>query len=411
MLNHLDQIFARIDASTMDVIRLQTELTARVALGPENGGTGEHEKIAYVKSLLEELNPSVLEEIHALDSRVPAGYRPNLIARWGEVSEAPTLWILSHADIVPPGDLSLWQSDPYKVVIEDDRVIGRGVEDNQHGIVSSYLGLKAVLDAGVPLARSVGLAIVADEETGSEFGLVQLLAQRSDLFKKSDWIIVPDSGNETGTIIEVAEKSMLWLKVTVTGRQTHASTPHLGNNSLYGAARLIVALDRIKSRFGKKDPLFSPPVSTFECTKIEANVPNVNTVPGKQVFYVDCRILPLYDVETVMGAIGDIAAKVAQELDLKVEFQVVQRQEATEATSADAPVVKALTRAIMRVTNREARPMGIGGGTFAAFFRRAGYPSAVWCTAPQTAHQPNESCPIPDILSDAKVFAYLFVEE
>lgn len=411
MLNHLDQIFARIDASAMDVIRLQTELTARVALGPENGGTGEHEKIAYVKTLLEELNPAMLEEIHALDSRVPAGYRPNLIARWGEVSEAPTLWILSHADIVPPGDLSLWQSDPYKVVIEDDRVIGRGVEDNQHGIVSSYLALKAVLDAGVPLTRSVGLAIVADEETGSEFGLVQLLAQRSDLFKKSDWIIVPDSGNETGTMIEVAEKSMLWLKVTVTGRQTHASTPHLGNNSLYGAARLIVALDRIKSRFGKKDPLFSPPVSTFECTKIEANVPNVNTVPGKQVFYVDCRILPLYDVETVMGAIGDIAAKVAQELDLKVEIQVVQRQEATEATSADAPVVKALMRAIMRVTNREARPMGIGGGTFAAFFRRAGYPSAVWCTAPQTAHQPNESCPIPDILSDAKVFAYLFVEE
>ncbi|VBB44083.1 Peptidase, ArgE/DapE family [uncultured Desulfatiglans sp.] len=410
MMNHLDQIFARIDACTMDVIQLQTELTARVALGPENGGTGEHEKIAYVKTLLEELHPTVIEEFHAIDSRVPAGYRPNLVARWGEASEAPAVWILSHADIVPPGDLNLWHSDPYKVVIEEDRVVGRGVEDNQHGIVSSYLALKAVLDAGAPLARPVGLAIVADEETGSEYGLVPLLAQRSDLFKKSDWIVVPDAGNETGTMIEVAEKSMLWLKLTVTGRQTHASTPHRGNNCLYGAARLITTFDKIKSRFSKKDQLFSPPVSTFECTKIEANVPNVNTVPGRQVFYMDCRILPVYEVETVIGAIGDVAAKVAQELDLKVDIQVVQRQDATEATPADAPVVKALERAVLRVTGREARPMGIGGGTFAAFFRRAGYPAAVWSTAPHTAHQPNESCPIPDILSDAKVFACLFVE-
>jgi succinyl-diaminopimelate desuccinylase len=62
--------------------------------------------------------------------------------------EKPTVWVLAHADIVPPGNLSLWESDPYKIKVDGDRIIGRGVEDNQHGFVSAYLALKAIRDSG-----------------------------------------------------------------------------------------------------------------------------------------------------------------------------------------------------------------------------------------------------------------------
>ena len=55
--------------------------------------------------------------------------------------------------------------------------------------------------------------------------------------------------------------------------------------------------------------------------------------------------------------------------------------------------------------------MGIGGGTVAAFFRRAGLPAAVWCTVSDTAHQPNEYCLISNILTDAKIFACLYLDE
>ena len=72
-------------------------------------------------------------------------------------------------------------------------------------------------------------------------------------------------------------------------------------------------------------------------------------------------------------------------------------------------MVKALTRAINEVTGLEAKPMGVGGGTVAVFFRRAGLPAAVWATTQDTAHQPNEYCLISDIITDAKVFARMFM--
>lgn len=403
-----ENLFERIDGYREEVIDIQRGLTSKVALGPENGGSGEHEKTSFIKELLLSLKPDFIEEIKAPDKRAKEGYRPNLIARWDGSSLDSVVWVLIHSDIVPPGDLTLWETNPYEIVVQGDKIIGRGVEDNQHGFVSSYLGLKALMEAGKKPKKSVGLAIVADEETGSRYGLGYLLKHQKELFKKEDFILVPDFGNGDGTLIEVAEKSMLWLRFIVTGQQCHASTPHKGKNSLFGAAKLIVALEELKTKFMITDELFSPPVSTFEATKMEANVPNVNTIPGRDIFYLDCRILPNYRVDEIVTASRKIAGEISNELELQIAVEPTYRQDATKPTDPDAPVVKALSQAIKEVTGKDAKPMGIGGGTVAAFFRETGLPAAVWCTMPETAHQPNEYCFISNIITDAKIFATLY---
>lgn len=410
-MSELEKVFNTIDGYRDEIINFQADLTSRVALGPENEGTGEHDKAGYLMKRLEELKPDFLEEIKAPDERAREGYRPNVVAKWEAGNTGSTVWVLSHMDVVPPGDLSLWDSDPYQIKVEDDKIIGRGVEDNQHGIISSYLALKAIRDSEVALGRAVGLIIVADEETGSKYGLDYLLKKHGDFFKNDDLIIVPDGGNDDGTMIEVAEKSMLWLRFTVTGQQCHASTPEKGKNSLYGAARLIVDLGKLKDEFGLTDELYSPPLSTFEPTKMEANIPNINTIPGRDVFHIDCRILPEYQVDDILAAAEQIAAQVAKELDLSILVEPVYRQEASTPTPANSPVVVVLARAIKAVKGLEAKPMGIGGGTVAAFFRKAGLPAAVWMTMPNTPHQPNEYCLIKNIISDAKVFACLYLDQ
>ncbi|OQX63679.1 MAG: diaminopimelate aminotransferase [Desulfococcus sp. 4484_242] len=407
-MSDLKTVLDHIEGSRDEIIQVQGELTGRVALGPDNGGSGEHEKTAYIRGLLEALGPDRIQEIHAPDERADGGYRPNLIAMWKGKQESPTVWVLSHSDVVPPGDLSLWDSDPYTVKVEGDRIVGRGVEDNQHGFVSSYLALKCILDSGQDLERPVGLVVVADEETGSRYGLAYVLAHYRELFSPRDLIIVPDAGNEDGAMIEVAEKSMLWLRFTVTGRQCHASTPDKGKNSLSGAARAILALEQLADRFDLSDPLFSPPRSTFAPTKKEANVPNINTIPGKDVFYMDCRVLPQYPVAQIISASREIAGRVAEQIGLQVDVDVAQCQEAAPPTSVEALVVTELAKAIKAVTGREGRPMGIGGGTVAAFFREHGLPAAVWSTCPDTAHQPNEFCRISDVITDAKIFACVY---
>ena len=92
-------------------------------------------------------------------------------------------------------------------------------------------------------------------------------------------------------------------------------------------------------------------------------------------------------------------------------MEVKQAAAAAPPTSARAPVVMALKRAIKEVYDESGRPRGIGGGTVAAFFRHAGFPAAVWSKVDETAHQPNEYCHIDNMLGDAKVFAHVFLQE
>jgi succinyl-diaminopimelate desuccinylase len=406
----IKKVTQKIASYRTDIIDLQRKLTSYVALSPENGGIGEVEKAEFLKSFLENIPGLKVEEIRAPDKRVPCGYRPNLVAKFGGVRKGRTVWIMSHMDVVPPGDLSHWRGDPYEVWIEDNFLYGRGVEDNQQGIVSSIFAMKALIELGMKPAFDAGLVLVADEETGSKFGIDFLLASRKDLFGQDDIIIIPDAGNEDGTMIEVAEKSIVWLRIITRGRQCHASTPERGVNAFSAASNLVVRLSLLYEEFGEKDALFDPPISTFEPTKKEANVPNVNTIPGEDVFYLDSRILPQYDVRQVMERIAAYAQEIEEKHSVKVEIEPVQIEAATKPTPSDAPVVKALQKAIIDLRGKEAKPKGIGGGTVAAYFRRRGYHAAVWSTLDELAHQPNEYCKISNIIEDSKVFAHVFLQ-
>jgi succinyl-diaminopimelate desuccinylase len=142
---------------------------------------------------------------------------------------------------------------------------------------------------GLTPRREICLCFVADEEMGSVHGIRHLLDR--NLFSPEDLLVVPDGGNERGDFIEIAEKSILWIQFTVQGVQVHASMPHLGRNACRAANAFSVALDAaLHAAFPEETSLRSP-VSTFEPTKRGAIVSNVNTVPGREVFCFDCRVL------------------------------------------------------------------------------------------------------------------------
>ncbi len=123
-------------------------------------------------------------------------------------------------DVVPEGDRSLWTVDPFNPVVKGSRLYGRGVSDNGMCLIASLFALKALMNAGVEPEYTVNLGLVADEEMGSHFGLEPLIER--GLFKSDDLVIAPDSGNEKGDFIEIAEKAMWRLEFTVNGSQAHA---------------------------------------------------------------------------------------------------------------------------------------------------------------------------------------------
>ena len=407
----LEKICRRIDEYQDEAINLEKELTAIQALAPESDGDGEEKKSEFIHSYLKnELHCNDINFYNAPDDRVTSGHRPNVIAKFKGKSSSGTIWIMSHMDVVPAGDLSKWNGDPWTTKVEDGKIFGRGTEDNQQAIVSSLLTVKAFLDDDIEPEKDIGLIFVADEETGSHYGIQYLLKNHKGLFRKEDFFLIPDAGNEDGTLVEVAEKSIVWFRFEVKGKQTHGSTPELGVNAHKAGANLIVELEDLYKTFNVSDKVFDPPISTFEPTKKEANVPNVNTIPGEDIFYYDCRLLPNYDVDDLWKNVKEICKKVEEKHGVSIAVISPQELRAAPATPVDAPVVKAIQRAVSEIRGVETEPKGIGGGTVAAFFREAGFNSVVWATQDETLHEPNEYVKIDNILDDAKVFAHVALQ-
>ena len=86
---------------------------------------------------------------------VPRGDRPNIVVTIPGGAEPGTFWIMTHMDIVPPGEARLWESDPYTMVVKGNRLIGRGVEDNQQSLVASVFAAACVRELGLRPRRTV----------------------------------------------------------------------------------------------------------------------------------------------------------------------------------------------------------------------------------------------------------------
>lgn len=412
MIDHkaFEKLCRRIDSYRDEMILLQKVLTALPAVGPANGGDGEMNKAQMLKKRLIKMGFTSFSHYDAPDDTVSAGLRPNFLTSLKGIKSCPCVWIITHLDIVPPGELNLWSADPYTAYVKDDHIYGRGTEDNQQDMVASIFAAKAFLDEGIIPSSSIRLLFVADEETSGGKGLYHVLDLPEKIFNKEDLIVVPDSGNPEGSLIEIAEKSILWLGFKTTGKQCHGSMPQLGVNAFSAASYLVTKLTKLHDIFDANDPLFEPPASTFEPTKKEANVLNINTIPGEDVFYMDCRVLPQYPLGDVMAAINKIVKKVETKYSVNIKLSQHQYVQSVRPTKPNAPVVCALQGAIAEVYSLNAFVGGVGAGTVATYLRKRGYPVAVWSKTNMTAHQPNENCPVNNMLGNAKVFAHLFLQ-
>ena len=411
---NLETLKNTLESSRPAMIELERVLSSIPAIAPESGGDGESKKCAALEKWLLDagFNRNQFAHFDAPDKRVSSGVRPNVVLTIPGIRDDYSIWVMAHMDVVPPGDLKLWNSDPFIVQYEEssDKLVGRGVEDNQQGLVSGVFAALALLKNKITPEHTVKLLFMADEEFGSEYGIKYLLREHGEIFKKDDLILIPDGGDPKGETIEVAEKNILWLRLHTLGVQSHGSMPDKGKNAHLAACDLALRLNDLENFFSEKDDLFSPNYSTFQPTKHEANVETVNIIPGDDVFYMDCRILPRYSLDEVRAEVKKRVSEIEEKYGVTVEVTEPQSQQ-SPATSADAPVVKKLAAAIQKAHGITARPVGIGGGTVGAELRCCGYSAAIWSTIEEVCHQPNEYCYVRNIVADALTLAVLFTEK
>ena len=121
------------------MVELEKLLTSIPALAPENGGEGEEKKCAALEKWLLSNGIKNLKHYDAPDSRVPAGFRPNLVAEIPGEKNDFCIWVCAHLDVVPVGELSMWNTNPWQAVEKTEKYLAEELRTISRGFAAEFL--------------------------------------------------------------------------------------------------------------------------------------------------------------------------------------------------------------------------------------------------------------------------------
>ena len=303
----------------------------------------------------------IAERLHKAGYRVDTLSRQagvdNVVARLGQGS--PQLVISTHVDTVGVGTAEAWTSDPFTARVADGKIFGLGAA-NAKGSIAAQLWLAEQIAAlGGPKRGELVFAFVGDGERLGPDGLAYL---REIGVVKPDVLII---GGPTANQLVIAERGVMWARITARGRTAHAGDPTSGDNAIRRMTRLIAALERAlePKLAARRDGAMQ---ATLNIGRI-AGGHNTNVVPDHCAIEIDRRLLP---AETVEGAFAELcaAARSAGEPEALVEFELLTGTPGFKAGSEGAGL-KAFQAAIEAETAGPAQflnAMGVGDGRYFA---------------------------------------------
>jgi acetylornithine deacetylase/succinyl-diaminopimelate desuccinylase len=325
----------------------------------------------------------------------------NVVARLVGERPGKQLVLNGHIDTVPAGEG--WTVDPFGGEIIQGKLYGRGSCDMKSGVATMLMALVDLKRSGVPFAGEIIFQAVADEETGSQFGTLHLLEQ--GIGAGADFAICTEP---TSLRVELGNRGLRWLDVTVEGVASHAGRPHLGVNAVERAARLIAAISEM--RFAARNDFFEIPEPSISVTTVSGGE-TVNVIPDRCRFAIDRRMIP-----------GETETQVLAELESVIEpFRQEHPEHAITVDvrpggwdpyliSADEPVVQAALKAVRHVTGHDPEVTSKAACTDASHLvARGGIPTVLFGPGNERlSHKPDECVAIADLLTGAAVYRRMF---
>lgn len=213
--------------------------------------------------------------------------RPNVIGTL-DVGAEKTLALITHYDVVPPGEG--WKRDPFRLTVEGDRAYGRGAADDKSAIAASLGALSKIRERA---KYNVMLIASPDEEVGGRWGIGYVM---NELGLRFDCGVVVDAMPD---MICIGASGIIQGEIVVHGVQGHAGYPHRADNPIPKLAALIREFDEFaRVREKKLSKIDAPPGSPkkklwgrFSFTMVGGGEKE-NIIPSNAWARFDMRILP-----------------------------------------------------------------------------------------------------------------------
>ncbi|MFE0499807.1 succinyl-diaminopimelate desuccinylase [Lysobacter soli] len=240
-----------------------------------------------------------------------AGFRCESL-RFGDVdnlwavhgTDGPTLVLLGHTDVVPPGPRESWSSDPFAPEIRDGVLYGRGAADMKGSVAAFVVALEDFVAAHPDHSGRVALLLTSDEEGDAVDGVRQVAETFRKRGERIDWCVTgePSSMTTLGDLLRVGRRGTLSATLNVIGVQGHVAYPDKARNPIHQA---MPALAELAARRWDDGFETFPPTS-LQISNIHSGTGANNVIPGELQALFNLRFNPNWRAEQLERECEDV---------------------------------------------------------------------------------------------------------
>lgn len=352
------------------------------------GGAGEAEIADFVAKFLTDLGLATrLVEV--------VKDRPNVIGIF-EGGEGPSLILNGHLDTV---GVDYMKIEPFKPILKDNRMYGRGALDMKGGLAALLQATKAVVERGIRLKGSLIVAATVDEEYAS-IGMERLMKDCT-----ADAAVVCEP---TGLSLVTAHKGFIWATVEIFGTAAHGSRPQEGVDAISKMGKFLTQLERVQKKGygGRGHRLVGKP-------SIHASIVDggreLSTYPDYCKLQLERRTIPGESVEFFRRELqGYLDAAARGDPDFRAKFSIDLIRGPLE-TPHTTRIVKKLRRSIRKVAGEVPAYAGMSGWTDAEILSNHGIESVLFGPGGQGSHSAVEYVNMDEVIMVAKILSRLVV--
>ena len=384
----------------LDLVKTLSDLVAIPSVNPMGRPLSgpeyfEHRVTQHLERFFDSLGLKWQRQtVHPAQDGNPA--RENILARLdGDTPPdkgGPLILFEAHQDTVPVDGMTI---EPWTPTVREGRIYGRGSCDIKGGMTAMLGALTRLAEerpAGMP---TIVMACTVNEEHGytGATALKNLWAPGASTIvpRKPDAAVVAEP---TSLNVVIAHKGALRWRCHTTGRATHSSQPHLGDNAIYKMARVIEAFEAYHREFVPTLPKHRLcGGATLSVGTIQGGL-SVNTVPDHCTIEIDRRMIP---GEQWAGVFKQITDFIASRIDFPIVHDDPYMKGSTLGEGANAAVADRMAEAARSVIGR-CDQVGVPYGTDASTIAASGVPSIVFGPGSiDQAHTCDEWLPLEEL--------------